>query len=64
MGQVVGLCPVSQKLVYVGMSTDSETYKAIIVRSFTIEPCPECGGTHTWEQKDTWVDDCLSDGQS
>ena len=61
MGQVVGRCPVTQKLVYVGMDTDPETYKAISIRSFTVDPCPECGGTHTWEQKDTWVDDVLGE---
>jgi endogenous inhibitor of DNA gyrase (YacG/DUF329 family) len=56
MGMVVIKCPKTGKVIPTGVGMDKASFQTSSMSNNTVS-CPACGGTHTWDKKDAWVQD-------
>jgi hypothetical protein len=55
MANIVIRCPASRQVIPTGLTTDMIVLDAMDI-TLALQ-CPVCGNTHTWKQKDAWIDE-------
>ena len=48
-------CPVTQEPLSTNMSMESESFELADLSGKSTS-CPHCGGIHTWDKKDAWLE--------
>lgn len=56
MGTVVIKCPKTGKTISTGIGMDKSSFENSNLSNNSVS-CPACGGMHTWNKKDAWVQD-------
>jgi len=56
MAAVMIKCPVIGKAVPTGIAMDQKSFESSVMSNNTFGPCPACGGSHTWDKKDAFLD--------
>ena len=57
MGHVMIRCPVTNRPVPTDTDTDRISFESGAASDGTVDPCPECGGSHLWSKEDSWLED-------
>ena len=55
MPPVLITCPKSQRSVPTGLTADAWEELDDFKPEYVLEPCPDCGGSHTWTPQDAVV---------
>jgi hypothetical protein len=50
-------CPVTDEPVPTGIETEQEWRTRFPGVPSTLDPCPACGGAHTWLPTSAWIED-------
>jgi hypothetical protein len=56
MARVMINCPATKKPVPTMMDMDQISFDSSSLENNSFEPCPECGGAHTWNKDDAFLE--------